>query len=92
MSCEKCHFILCLYCNALRMSFYFLLPIITNQYNVVKISSIPGIKRSRYLEENVKAADVDLSAEDIADIEHLLKKYPNAGDRYNEREFKFVGK
>lgn len=53
---------------------------------------IPGTKRSRYLEENAKAADVDLSAEDIADIEHLLKKYPNVGDRYNEREFKFVGK
>lgn len=53
---------------------------------------IPGTKRSRYLEENAKAADVDLSAEDIADIEHLLNKYPNVGDRYNEREFKFVGK
>ena len=53
---------------------------------------IPGTKRSRYLEENAKAADVDLSAEDIADIEHLLKKYPNVGDRYNEREFKFVCK
>lgn len=53
---------------------------------------IPGTKRSRYLEENAKAADVDLSAEDIEDIEHLLKKYPNVGDRYNEREFKFVGK
>lgn len=53
---------------------------------------IPGTKRSRYLEENAKATDVDLSAEDIADIEHLLKKYPNVGDRYNEREFKFVGK
>ena len=53
---------------------------------------IPGTNRSRYLEENAKAADVDLSAEDIADIEHLLNKYPNVGDRYNEREFKFVGK
>lgn len=53
---------------------------------------IPGTKRSRYLEENAKAADMDLSAEDIADIEYLLKKYPNVGDRYNEREFKFVGK
>lgn len=53
---------------------------------------IPGTKRSRYLEENAKAADVDLSTKDIADIEHLLKKYPNVGDRYNEREFKFVGK
>ncbi|EKU88170.1 aldo/keto reductase [Bacteroides oleiciplenus] len=53
---------------------------------------IPGTKRLRYLEENAKAADMNLSAEDIADIEHLLKKYPNVGDRYNEREFKFVGK
>lgn len=53
---------------------------------------IPGTKRLRYLEENAKAADMNLSTGDIADIEHLLEKYPNVGDRYNENEFKFVGK
>lgn len=53
---------------------------------------IPGTKRLRYLEENAKAADMNLSTGDIADIEHLLEKYPNVGDRYNEHEFKFVGK
>lgn len=53
---------------------------------------IPGTKRLRYLEENAKAADMNLSTGDIADIEHLLEKYPNVGGRYNEHEFKFVGK
>jgi hypothetical protein len=30
--------------------------------------------------------------EDIEEIEGLLKKYPNIGPRYNEREFKYVDK
>lgn len=56
------------------------------------IIPIPGTKRIKYLEENVKAVDVDLSAEDISNIELLLKKYPNIGNRYNEYDFKFVNK
>lgn len=46
----------------------------------------------KYLEENVRAVDVDLSVQDMADIEKLLQKYPNVGNRYNEHEFKFVNK
>ena len=30
--------------------------------------------------------------EDIEEIEGLLKKYPNIGPRYSEREFKLVNK
>ena len=56
------------------------------------IIPIPGTKRIKYLEENAKATDVNLSAEDISDIESLLKKYPNVGNRYNEYDFKFVNK
>jgi len=44
------------------------------------------------LEENAAAADVILSPEDIEEIERLLKKYPNIGPRYTEREFKMVNK
>lgn len=56
------------------------------------IIPIPGTKRIKYLEDNAKAVDVDLSAEEISNIELLLKKYPNIGNRYNEYDFKFVNK
>ena len=53
---------------------------------------IPGTKRRKYLEENAAAADVTLSHEEIEAMEALLKKYPNIGPRYSEREFQFVNK
>lgn len=56
------------------------------------IIPIPGTKRIKYLEENIKAVDVSLSTEDINSIRILLKKYPNIGDRYNEYDFQFVNK
>lgn len=56
------------------------------------IIPIPGTKRIKYLEENAKAADVELSKEDIEKIESLLEKYPNIGNRYNEHDFNFVNK
>lgn len=56
------------------------------------IIPIPGTKRIKYLEENAKAADVELSKEDVEKIESLLEKYPNIGNRYNEHDFKFVNK
>jgi aryl-alcohol dehydrogenase-like predicted oxidoreductase len=42
---------------------------------------IPGTKRRRYLEENIAAADVDLSADDLARIDAEIP--PAAGDRYD---------
>jgi len=56
------------------------------------IIPIPGTKRRKYLEENAGAAEVILSSEDIEEIEGLLKKYPNIGPRYSEREFQLVNK
>lgn len=56
------------------------------------IIPIPGTKRRKYLEENAGAAEVNLSHQDIEEIEGLLKKYPNTGPRYSEHEFKFVNK
>ena len=43
---------------------------------------IPGTKRRKYLEENVAAADVDLSADDLARIESELPEA--AGERYDQ--------
>lgn len=56
------------------------------------IIPIPGTKRIKYLEENATAANIELTAEDISDIEALVRKFPNVGNRYNERDFKFVNK
>jgi aryl-alcohol dehydrogenase-like predicted oxidoreductase len=43
---------------------------------------IPGTKRRRYLEENVAALDVELSAQDLEDIEAVFPVGAGAGDRY----------
>jgi aryl-alcohol dehydrogenase-like predicted oxidoreductase len=53
---------------------------------------IPGTKKRKYLQENAGSVDVELSAQNLNDIEALLKKYPNTGDRYNEGNLKYVDK
>lgn len=49
---------------------------------------IPGTKRVRYLEENVAAIDVTLTAEDLADLDTLAAK--TAGDRYTPEMMRMV--
>lgn len=49
------------------------------------IVPIPGTKRRKYLEENVKAADVSLTAADLTRLEALCPKGAAHGDRYPER-------
>jgi len=56
------------------------------------IIPIPGTKRRKYLIDNAGAVDVSLSASDLQNIETLLKKYPNIGDRYAGSMAKMVGK
>jgi aryl-alcohol dehydrogenase-like predicted oxidoreductase len=46
---------------------------------------IPGTKRRSYLEENVGAAEVELSGEDLARIEDVLSGEAVAGERYPEQ-------
>jgi aryl-alcohol dehydrogenase-like predicted oxidoreductase len=46
------------------------------------IVPIPGTKRRKYLEENAQAADVELTAEDLARIDAELPEV--AGERYDE--------
>jgi aryl-alcohol dehydrogenase-like predicted oxidoreductase len=43
---------------------------------------IPGTKHVRYLEENVAAVDVELSAGDLARIEEAFPERATAGERY----------
>ena len=46
------------------------------------IVPIPGTKRRRYLEENVAAADVALSPEEIRRLDEALPRGAAAGERY----------
>ena len=43
---------------------------------------IPGTKRTKYLRENAAAAEVNLSAEDLARLDEIAPKDVAAGDRY----------
>jgi aryl-alcohol dehydrogenase-like predicted oxidoreductase len=45
---------------------------------------IPGTKRRTYLEENVAALDVELTAEDLASLEAIVPSSDVAGDRYTD--------
>ena len=45
---------------------------------------IPGTTKLHRLEENVKAADVELTAEDLADIESAASQITIQGARYPE--------
>lgn len=56
------------------------------------IIPIPGTKRRKYLVDNAGAVDVVLSSGDLQNIEALLTRFPNTGDRYNEANYKFVDK
>lgn len=53
------------------------------------VAPIPGTKRVKYLEENVGADEVRLSAEDLATLDALQ---PAAGERYPEGSLQFVNR
>jgi aryl-alcohol dehydrogenase-like predicted oxidoreductase len=46
------------------------------------IVPIPGTKRVRYLEENVAAVDIELTAEELARLDEAAPAGATAGDRY----------
>jgi len=50
------------------------------------IVPIPGTKRRRYLEENVAAASVSLSAPEIAELDAALSPENVSGARYSEKQ------
>ena len=55
------------------------------------IVPIPGTKRRKYLEENVAALDVTLSADDLRRIAEVAPKGAAAGLRYPEAMMRLVG-
>jgi aryl-alcohol dehydrogenase-like predicted oxidoreductase len=53
---------------------------------------IPGTKRRSYLEENVAAASLELSAADVVRLDRSLRPEAVAGPRYNEHYMKWIDK
>jgi aryl-alcohol dehydrogenase-like predicted oxidoreductase len=56
------------------------------------IVPIPGTKRRSYLEQNLAAADVTLSADDLAEIDRIVPKDAAAGTRYPAAMMPFVNR
>ena len=53
---------------------------------------IPGTTKLHRLEENIGAANIDLSREDLREIDGVLSKVEIQGARYPERLQKLVGR
>lgn len=56
------------------------------------IIPIPGTKKRKNLADNAGSVDVQLQPQHLQEIEDLLAKYPNVGDRYDEASRKMVDK
>lgn len=56
------------------------------------IIPIPGTKKRKYLELNAAAVDVELSDDDIIEIECIIAKYPDTGERYPEAALKMTNR
>jgi aryl-alcohol dehydrogenase-like predicted oxidoreductase len=56
------------------------------------IIPIPGTKKRKYLEENAAAVDIKLTKQDLENIESLLSKYPDTGQRYSDGALKLVNR
>jgi aryl-alcohol dehydrogenase-like predicted oxidoreductase len=54
------------------------------------IVPIPGTKQRRYLEQNVAALDVELTQDDLEQIEEVAPKGVAAGERYHEAGMRTV--
>lgn len=54
------------------------------------IIPIPGTKKRKYLEENAAAADITLSKGELQNIEAVIARYPNVGNRYSEGALKLI--
>ena len=56
------------------------------------IVPIPGTKRRTYLEENVKAVDIYLSGEEIAQLNNAIPSDAASGPRYNQQAMRSIDK
>lgn len=59
--------------------------------NDARIIPIPGTRTPQYLVENIRAADIALTSEQIFQINEILSEYETAGTRYPEEFMKAYG-
>jgi aryl-alcohol dehydrogenase-like predicted oxidoreductase len=52
---------------------------------------IPGTRQRRYLEENVRALEVELTEADLEEIDGVAPQGAAAGERYNEASMRLIG-
>jgi aryl-alcohol dehydrogenase-like predicted oxidoreductase len=51
---------------------------------------IPGTKRVKYVEQNIAAANMELSAEEMEKLEAIVPLGASTGDRYNEAGMSWI--
>jgi aryl-alcohol dehydrogenase-like predicted oxidoreductase len=56
------------------------------------IVPIPGTKRRRYLEENVRSVEIELTLGDLAEIDSAMPAGAAAGARYAEAGMRAIGR
>ena len=56
------------------------------------IVPIPGTKRRAYLEENVAASEVQLSADDLRALDEASKAEVPVGERFGETDMEMLGR
>ena len=56
------------------------------------IVPIPGTTKLRRLEENIEAAAIELTRDDLSDIENAASKIEVQGDRYPEKFEQMTGR
>jgi aryl-alcohol dehydrogenase-like predicted oxidoreductase len=56
------------------------------------IFPIPGTKRIKYLEENLKAVGIKLTSEDLEEIEQAFPKNAVSGTRYSDTGMKTLNR
>ncbi|KAF2474661.1 pyridoxal reductase [Lindgomyces ingoldianus] len=68
-------------CTPAQLSLAWVLAL-NKREDMPTIVPIPGTGNPERVKENAKAADVELSQEDIEEIDEIVKKYDIKGDRY----------
>jgi aryl-alcohol dehydrogenase-like predicted oxidoreductase len=53
---------------------------------------IPGMDSTKYLDENIASAEIDLTTDDLHQIENAYSKIPVQGDRLSEIHMSFIDK
>ena len=56
------------------------------------IVPIPGTKRAGYLDENLGAADVRLTSDELREIDRVLAPMSVSGDRYHAQAMQAVNR